>query len=145
MEKTMEMRDADNSFKDTTHFILETIEMLVDVPKTRALIIAEFNGYVQEMLKAGVNPLRTARIYADFIASLKDDKQVWLLIHVNIFSIAVAEKFRFPVVNVMEALTSALNHHYARVFAVDQGLQDGVVEQPNNDEDDEELRKKFGL
>jgi hypothetical protein len=100
---------------------------------------------VDGLLKVGAasgEQVNTMKI--QFMRDLANDEHVWVLIYTNFFCVAMAEKHRIHIDYLMSVLTAGINHHYARVYAEEQGIGD-FGQRADDEDDDRDVRKKFGL
>lgn len=107
------------TFEETSKFILDSVEMMLDIPRIKDQLRAEFESQLANMPLDAETKIRAKK---SFFEEIETSQAVWTLIYVNIFSLAMAERHRIEVGYMMDALAKAVNYHYARVFADDQGL-----------------------
>ena len=126
--------------------------MLSTVEELREKFKLEFDIMLDKMTSVSLEG--KAVIKGNFYSQIKFDQHVWVLYYCNIFSVAMAEKHKINVNYAMEALAHAINHHYARVFAEEQGIAEKWLYEGdapdsdstyNDDDDDRDVRKRHNL
>lgn len=130
-----------DKFGETCHFLIETITMLVNVEEVRANMLSTFMDGMEGFPGP---PERKQWLIDNFVSSIADKEHFWLLVYANTFAIAMAEVYRIDLQYVIDGLLNSMNHHYARVYHEDL-KKAKPVRSDENDEDDEDLRRKYGL